>query len=324
MSHTAAQACALATGSQRRRADRSTTLTLRKHFCSTSKKLRCSPLQVLKQGTDVSWLQTTNEVHFLVTTQPGIQKSDLSFQIHPNRLNLTVKGESLLSGDLPEAVDIDGCYWAFEETDQGRMIHITLEKKIMGYDSWPSPLESQQAPPADATVTHHIFFEMAVEGVPVGKIVFGLYGNALPKTVKNFRALCAGDQGHTDSGTPLHYKGSSFHRVITSFMAQGGDFTNGDGTGGESVYGAKFNDEGFPFQHTEAGQLSMANSGPNTNGSQFFITFGAQPHLDGKHMVFGKVESGMDVLQKIESLGSSSGSVSKSVTISDCGEVAAE
>ena len=87
-----------------------------------------------------------------------------------------------------------GCYWAFEETDQGRMIHITLEKKIMGYDSWPSPLESRQAPPADATVTHHTFFEMAVEGVSVGKIVFGLYGNALPKTVENFRALCAGDQ----------------------------------------------------------------------------------------------------------------------------------
>lgn len=150
--------------------------------------------------------------------------------------------------------------------------------------------------------------------------------NPLSRSLAMRNLQCGSDcsQGHTDSGTPLHYKGSSFHRVITSFMAQGGDFTSGDGTGGESVYGAKFNDEGFPFQHTEAGQLSMANSGPNTNGSQFFITFGAQPHLDGKHMVFGKVESGMDVLQKIESLGSSSGSVSKSVTISDCGEVAAE
>ncbi len=102
-------------------------------------------------------------------------------------------------------------------------------------------------------------------------------------------------------------------------MAQAGDFTKGNGTGGESIYGAKFDDEGFPFKHTEAGQLSMANSGPNTNGSQFFITFGAQPHLDGKHVVFGQVDSGMEVLQQIESLGSSSGSVSKPVTVSDCG-----
>ena len=126
-------------------------------------------------------------------------------------------------------------------------------------------------------------------------------------------------QGQTASGSPLHYKGSSFHRVIPSFMAQAGDFTKGNGTGGESIYGPKFNDEGFPFKHTEAGQLSMANSGPNTNGSQFFITFGAQPHLDGKHVVFGQIESGMEVLQQIETLGSSSGSVSKSVTVSDCG-----
>lgn len=106
-------------------------------------------------------------------------------------------------------------------------------------------------------------------------------------------------------------------------MAQGGDFTKGNGTGGESIYGAKFNDEGFPFQHTHAGQLSMANAGPNTNGSQFFIILGAQPHLDGKHMVFGQVESGMNILQQIEKLGSSSGATSEAVIISDCGEVPA-
>ena len=128
-------------------------------------------------------------------------------------------------------------------------------------------------------------------------------------------------QGNTASGVPLHYKGSSFHRIITGFMAQGGDFTQGGGTGGESIYGDKFDDEGFPFNHTEAGQLSMANSGPNTNGSQFFVTFAAQPHLDGKHVVFGKVESGLDVLRKLEGVGSSSGSVSKPVTIQDCGQV---
>ena len=128
-------------------------------------------------------------------------------------------------------------------------------------------------------------------------------------------------QGQTASGIPLHYKGSTFHRVIPSFMVQGGDFTQGNGRGGESVYGGKFDDEGFPFKHTKAGQLSMANAGPNTNGSQFFITLGAQPHLDGKHMVFGQVESGMEFVQQIERLGSSSGSVSETVTISDCGDL---
>ena len=128
-------------------------------------------------------------------------------------------------------------------------------------------------------------------------------------------------QGETASGIPQHYKGSTFHRVIPSFMVQGGDFTQGNGRGGESIYGGKFDDEGFPFKHTKAGQLSMANAGPNTNGSQFFITLGAQPHLDGKHMVFGQVESGMEFVQQIESLGSSSGSVSETVTISDCGDL---
>lgn len=128
-------------------------------------------------------------------------------------------------------------------------------------------------------------------------------------------------QGQSASGIPLHYKGSTFHRVIPSFMVQGGDFTQGNGRGGESIYGGKFDDEGFPFKHTKAGQLSMANAGPNTNGSQFFVTLGAHPHLDGKHMVFGQIESGMEIMQQVEALGSSSGSVSETVTISDCGEL---
>ena len=128
-------------------------------------------------------------------------------------------------------------------------------------------------------------------------------------------------QGQTASGVPLHYKGSSFHRVIPKFMVQGGDFTKGNGSGGESIYGGRFDDEGFPFKHTGAGQLSMANAGPNTNGSQFFITLGAHSHLDGKHMVFGRIESGMELLQQMEKLGSPSGSVSEVITITDCGEV---
>ena len=124
--------------------------------------------------------------------------------------------------------------------------------------------------------------------------------------------------GISKTGVPLHYKGSPFHRIIPGFMAQGGDFTQGNGTGGVYLYGGKFNDEGFPIKHTHTGQLSMANSGPNTNGSQFFIIFGPQPHLDGKHTVFGEIYSGFSVLKQLAKLGSPSGSVSKAIIIADC------
>jgi len=166
-----------------------------------------------------------------------------------------------------------------------------------------------------------VFFDMQIGDSQAGRIVMELYADSTPKTAENFRALCTGEKGTGRSGKPLHFKGSKFHRVIPGFMCQGGDFTRGDGTGGESIYGSKFADENFSKKHTGPGILSMANAGPNTNGSQFFICTAQTSWLDGKHVVFGQVVDGLDVVREIEKVGSSGGSTSKPVFIADCGQL---
>jgi peptidylprolyl isomerase len=164
-------------------------------------------------------------------------------------------------------------------------------------------------------MNENVYFQVSAGGQDLGRIVFRLFDDVVPKTARNFRELATGQHG-------FGYKGSPFHRVIPEFMLQGGDFTRGNGTGGKSIYGEKFADENFQLKHDRPFLLSMANAGPDSNGSQFFVTTVVTPWLDGKHVVFGEVVEGEDVVKAIEALGSRSGATAKKIVVEDCGIVA--
>ena len=264
-----------------------------------------------------------SEVTVAVTLPREIPRSLLDVAIFADRVRVRAKDDTsvtFLEGELPHAVDVDGCFWEREDAT----VTLTLEK-VSRYDAWDKVLESDLPPPGDETVTTRCYFDVSVNGKARGRIVFGLFGKHAPKTCENFRALCTGERGTSSkSGKTLTYEGSCFHRIVKGFACQGGDFTLQNGKGGESVYGEEFEDEAFGISHSAAGILSMANRGPNTNSSQFFITTGAASSLDDKHVAFGRVLEGMDVVSACDKVGTESGQPLGQVCITKCGELPLE
>ncbi|GAU30630.1 hypothetical protein TSUD_62500 [Trifolium subterraneum] len=205
---------------------------------------------------------------------------------------------------------------------QPRFILLFLVLSIFLIFAFSTSKRADEIAEEEPEITHRVFLDIDIDKQRLGRIVIGLYGQVVPKTVENFRALCTGEKGESASGVKLHYKGTPFHRIVSGFVIQGGDIVHHDGKASESIYGGTFPDENFRIKHSHAGVVSMANSGPDSNGSQFFFTTVKASWLDGDHVVFGKVVQGMDTVFAIEGgAGTYSGKPRKKVVIADSGEI---
>lgn len=259
------------------------------------------------------------EIRVCVPVDDSVKAKDCDVRIGKKTLRVGLRGHApVVDDELWKECDFEESSWEIAQDQGQRCIVVTILKKGK-WDVWKHLLRCEEVKP-DNPVTHRAFLDISIDGAPIGRLVLGLYGNIVPRTVENFCLLCSGERGEGQAGRPLHYKGSSFHRVVPGYILQGGDFTNGDGIGGESAFGERFADESFALSHSKAGLLSMANAGPDLNGSQFFITAKEVPKLDGKHVVFGEVLEGYDkIIPRMEKVGSETGQTSRRVLIDDCG-----
>ena len=263
-------------------------------------------------GKTYVWQQTESSITVAAPVAEGTSTKQIKVD-YPSRSSIVAKvqGDVILEGDLGGDIDRDDSFWSLEENQ----LVLDVQKASGSREYWGGFLRDE-GDAAKATVTDRVFFDIAIEGEFKGRVEFGLFGDDVPLTVKNFVSLC---EGVEVEGEQRSYTGSPFHRIIPGFCCQGGDVTSGDGTGGVSIYGGAFADEAFPFSHADRGLLSMANSGPDSNKSQFFVTLGDCTWLDGKHVVFGRVLKGGDVFEELEQLGDSSGAVSSEAVVATCG-----
>lgn len=281
----------------------------------------------------------TEAILIYMPVADDVTSSDVVFNCRDSKLRLGVtpeKGEMVIDDNLIYNVDIEESYFIFDEGQFGErcvlvwLYKLTKEQDWYAYDRFEPVTErfllqgEKKKAQLEFNITHKVFMDIEIERVPKGRITMGLFGEIAPRTVENFRCLCTGEKGKSaETGYPLHYKGSEFHRIIPGFCIQGGQtFETDDGDGGESIYGATFEDENLRMKFKNTGMLAMANGGPDTNGSQFFITTGKADHLSFKCIGFGEVLDGWDVVESISALGSEDGETLQEIRIVDCGEIA--
>lgn len=278
----------------------------------------------------------TEAVIIYIPIADDVKKKDVIFDCREGTLKAGLvpeKGGLVINDKVLYEVDVSDSYFTLDDGEYGeRCIVIWLEKRTReqnwyAYDRFEPVSErfllegEKKKAELKFEITQKCFFDVEIDEKKMGRIVFGLYGDIMPRTVENFKCLCTGEKGTSEStGEPLHYKGTRFHRVIPGFCIQGGQtFENEEGSGGESIYGPTFEDENLRMKFTNKGLIAMANGGPNTNGSQFFITTAKAEHLNFKSVGFGEVLDGYEVVQAIESLGTVDGEPEENAVIVDCG-----